>query len=134
MSQPPCHFGERVSAISLFGSNDTYAGFFVGLCRPHSSAWVAGVARWFFWLDPSGTLSAGFPPPTVPLLDAGRLPLVPLLKYGSYEQLLDKQTGALLALPQRVTSFPLPLFFPLCLPIYMREKHSLTADLSRLVC
>jgi len=35
------------------------------------------------WLDPSGTLSAGFPPPTVPLLDAGRLPLVPLFKYGS---------------------------------------------------
>jgi hypothetical protein len=28
-------------------------------------------------------LSAGFPPPAVPLLDAGRLPLVPLLKCGS---------------------------------------------------
>jgi hypothetical protein len=36
----------------------------------------------------------------VPRPDAGRLPLVPLLKYGSYEQLLDKLTGALLALPQ----------------------------------
>jgi hypothetical protein len=35
------------------------------------------------WLDPSGTLEARFPPPTVPLLDAGRLPLVPLFKYGS---------------------------------------------------
>jgi hypothetical protein len=33
------------------------------------------------------------------LLNVGRLPLVPLLKYGSFEQLLDKQTGALLALP-----------------------------------
>ncbi len=33
-----------------------------------------------FWLDPSGTLSAGFPPLAVALLDAGRLPLVPLLK------------------------------------------------------
>ncbi|BCL82222.1 hypothetical protein ccbrp13_46870 [Ktedonobacteria bacterium brp13] len=37
--------------------------------------------------------------PTVPLLDAGRLPLVPLLKYGPYEQLLDKRTGAPLGLP-----------------------------------
>ncbi len=36
----------------------------------------------------------------MPLLNAGRFPLVPLLKYGSFEQLLDKLTGALLALPQ----------------------------------
>ena len=36
----------------------------------------------------------------MPQLDAGRLPLVPLLKYGSFEQLLDKQTGALLVLPR----------------------------------
>ena len=57
------------------------------------------VARWLLWLDPSGTLSAGFPPSAVPLLNAGRLPLVPLLKYGSFEQLLDKLTGALLVLP-----------------------------------
>ncbi len=50
-----------------------------------------------------GTLSAGFPPPTVPLLDAGRLPLVPPLKYGPYRQLLDKLIGALLVLPQEET-------------------------------
>ena len=90
---------EGISHFPLAARNDTYAGFFVGLCRPHSSAWVAGVAQWLLWLEPSGTLSAGFPPSAVPLLNAGRLPLVPLLKYGSFEQLLDKQTGALLALP-----------------------------------
>src|SRR5258708_40305027 len=86
--------------FSLFGSNDTYAGSLAGLYCPHSSAWVAGVAQWFLWLEPFGTLSAGVPPSAVPPLNAGRLPLVPLLKYGSFEQLRDKQKCALLALPQ----------------------------------
>jgi hypothetical protein len=52
----------------------------------------------------------------VPLLNAGRLPLVPLLKYGSFEQLLDKQTGALLDLPQADT---------LCMSIRLKKFLSL---------
>ena len=38
--------------------------------------------------------SAGFPPPRVPLVDAGRLPLVSLLKHGSHEQHLQPLGGA----------------------------------------
>jgi hypothetical protein len=99
MSQPPCLLARGCQPFPSTARNDADAGSFAGFYFPHSSAWVAGVARWLLWLDPSGTLSAGFPPSAVPLLNAGRLPLVPLLKYGSFEQLLDKRTGALLVLP-----------------------------------
>src|SRR5215210_5115114 len=43
-----------------------------------------------------GALFAGFPPRRVPLTDAGCVPLVPLLKYGSDEQHSSSLKGALL--------------------------------------
>ena len=42
----------------------------------------------------AGPLSAGFPPQGVPLLDAGRLTLMSLLKHGSDEQHLQPLVGA----------------------------------------
>ena len=51
----------------------------------------------------------------MPLLDAGRLPLAPPLKYGPYRQLLDKLIGALLVLPlyasqSQITMSECPLY------------------------
>jgi hypothetical protein len=61
-----------------------------------------GVAGWLLWLDPSGTLSAGFPPPAVPLLDAGRFPPHTTTQVWLFKQLLDKRTGALLVISRNI--------------------------------
>ena len=50
---------------------------------PFVSIGHRGSPIWFVRLGPADTLSAGFPPQRMPFSDAGRLPLVPLPKYGS---------------------------------------------------
>ena len=79
---PPYHFGQGVSASFTLSGLRHFSRF--PLCCSHlgqhrSQGSPIGSLR----LEPLDTLSVGFPPPAVPLLDAGHSPLVSLLKHGS---------------------------------------------------